>query len=559
MPSTLLSLATPTTGTESGTWGDLVNNGLTSYLDIAIAGGLSITITTTDVTLTNTSGTNAATGITSTTAQYAILNISGAKTAARNLNLPASSRHYIINNNGTGGFLLTVRGTTPTTGITLVDGEKAVIAWNGTDYVKIASTPFNMGIGSGNVASNLVYGKSALASNTTGSNNLAIGQNALAVTTTASANTAVGTNALAANTTGYQNTAIGSSALTANTTGYQSVAFGYNALVSNTTGVQNTAVGTDALAANTTGTQNIAIGVALSSNTTGNSNIGIGSFALSLNSTGNFNIGIGKTALTSNSSGYNNIAIGREALYTNTTGYQNIGIGDYALTLNTSGDANVAIGQDALNGNTTGYLNTAIGESALKFNTTGNINTAIGSRTLLFCTTGVNNTAVGFRALYNVTTGSNNIAIAPYNSYYSVYSPVFDPTTQDNRICMGSTYATNAYIQVAWTVVSDARDKTDFAPVPHGLDFVCKLKPTAYRYKINREATEGHGPVRYGFKAQEVLAEEGAKPVIVDNEDPEKLRFNDQSMIAVLVNAIKEQTQIIKTLSNRVAQLESKA
>lgn len=140
MPSTLLNLATPTTGTESGTWGDLVNNGLTSYLDIAIAGGLSVSITTADVTLTNTSGTNAATGITSTTAQYAILNISGAKTAARNLNLPASSREYTINNAGTGGFLLTVRGATPTTGVTLVDGERAIVAWNGTDYVKVASS-----------------------------------------------------------------------------------------------------------------------------------------------------------------------------------------------------------------------------------------------------------------------------------------------------------------------------------------------------------------------------------------------------------------------------------
>jgi hypothetical protein len=105
---------------------------------------------------------------------------------------------------------------------------------------------------------------------------------------------------------------------------------------------------------------------------------------------------------------------------------------------------------------------------------------------------------------------------------------------------MGSTGVTNAYVQVAWTVVSDARDKTDFAAVPHGLDFVNKLKPTAYRYKMDREALEGHGPVRYGFKAQEVLALEGETPVIVDAEDLNKLRFNDQSMIAVLVNALNE-------------------
>jgi len=139
--TTNLALGQPVTGTESGTWGDDVNNAVTSYLDIAIAGGLSITITTTDVTLANTQGTSSATNISSTTAQYAILNITGAKTAARNLNLPITSKWYIINNSAaTGGFNLTVRGVTPTTGVTLVDGEKAIVAWNGSDYVKIVST-----------------------------------------------------------------------------------------------------------------------------------------------------------------------------------------------------------------------------------------------------------------------------------------------------------------------------------------------------------------------------------------------------------------------------------
>jgi hypothetical protein len=139
-PSSLLSLPIVTTGTESGVWGDVVNNGLTAYLDIAVAGELPLTITTTDVTLVKTAGTSSATAIGSTTAQYAILNISGAKTAARNLNLPATSKWYIIHNAGTGGFLLTVRGVTPTTGVTLVDGEECIVAWNGSDFVKVSST-----------------------------------------------------------------------------------------------------------------------------------------------------------------------------------------------------------------------------------------------------------------------------------------------------------------------------------------------------------------------------------------------------------------------------------
>ena len=138
--TTNLALGQPVTGTESGTWGDDVNNAVTSYLDIAIAGGLSVAITTADVTLTLTQGTSSATNIGSTTAQYAILNITGAKTAARNLIVPSSSRYYLINNAAaTGGFLLTVKGTA-TSGVTLVDGEKAIVAWNGTDYVKVVSS-----------------------------------------------------------------------------------------------------------------------------------------------------------------------------------------------------------------------------------------------------------------------------------------------------------------------------------------------------------------------------------------------------------------------------------
>jgi hypothetical protein len=46
--------------------------------------------------------------------------------------------------------------------------------------------------------------------------------------------------------------------------------------------------------------------------------------------------------------------------------------------------------------------------------------------------------------------------------------------------------------------------------------------------------------LRYGFKAQDVLELEGSSPVIVDAEDEDKLRLNDQSLIAVLVNALKE-------------------
>ena len=228
----------------------------------------------------------------------------------------------------------------------------------------------------------------------------------------------------------------------------------------------------------------------------------------------------------------------------------NFAAGDGALQANTTGNYNTASGVDALQSNTTGSNNTASGLQALKSNTTGNSNTASGQSALQNNTTGAQNTASGMNALYYNTTGSGNSAFNPLNSG-GAYAPVFNPTTENNRFCMGSTGVTNAYIQVAWTVVSDARDKTNFAPVPHGLDFVNQLQPTAYQYKEDRETDVATGIVRYGFKAQDILALEGDSPVIIDTEDLDKLRFNSDSLIPILVNAIKELTARLELLEGK--------
>jgi hypothetical protein len=323
-------------------------------------------------------------------------------------------------------------------------------------------------------------------------------------------------------------------------TGNSNTANGMYALYNNTTGVRNTASGYRALYSNTTGNYNTASGYqALFNNTTGNSNTANGMSALFNNTTGSGNTASGMYALRYNTTGIRNTASGMYALYSNTTGSYNTTSGYRALFNNTTGNSNTASGYRALYSNTTGTYNTASGMYALYYNTTGIRNTASGYQALFNNTTGSYNTASGMQALRYNTTGSGNTAFNPLNSA-GIYAPVFDPTVENDRLCMGSTGVTNAYVQVAWTVVSDARDKTDFAPVPHGLDFVSKLQPTAYRYKMNREDTEGHGPVRYGFLAQEVLELEGETPVIVDAEDLDKLRFNDQAMIAVLANALRE-------------------
>ena len=145
--TTLLALGQPVTGTESGTWGDDVNNAITAYLDTAIAGTQTIT-SDANVTLSLTQGTNSATNLaqvgsgTTGSAQYAIILCSGARTAARNIVVPSSSRQYIVINSTTGGFGVVVKGSA-TTGVTIAAGETALVVWNGSDFIKASSTTYS--------------------------------------------------------------------------------------------------------------------------------------------------------------------------------------------------------------------------------------------------------------------------------------------------------------------------------------------------------------------------------------------------------------------------------
>ena len=224
----------------------------------------------------------------------------------------------------------------------------------------------------------------------------------------------------------------------------------------------------------------------------------------------------------------------------------------HGLTVGRGGggiSSNTAVGEESLRDNTTGFQNTAVGELSLQNNTTGIRNAAVGAFSIQNNTTGDINTAVGDRSLRDNTTGTNNIGIGR-NAGRSD-SP-FEVTTQDNRIVMGNNDHTDAYIRIAWTVTSDKRDKTNFAEVPYGLDFVKELKPTKYQFREERGSEYTDGKDRYGFLAQDILELEGDEPVIIDNEDPENLKFKESHLIPVLVNAIQELTKEVETLKEKI-------
>ena len=136
--TSLIGLTLPTTGTLSGTWGDTVNNAISQIVDVAVAGTQTVS-TDADITLTLTTGTAASTGLTANSSQYAVLLCTGARTALRFINTPKQSKTYVVINDTSGGFAVTVRGgpTSPTTGVTVAAGTRAIIAWNGSDFVNV--------------------------------------------------------------------------------------------------------------------------------------------------------------------------------------------------------------------------------------------------------------------------------------------------------------------------------------------------------------------------------------------------------------------------------------
>jgi len=130
--TSLLGLALPTQGDLSGQWGNEVNNYITTYLDSAIAGQLAISLTG-NLTLTKATGTS----LSSTSSQYAILNVTPSA-STWTITVPAASQIYHINNlSSTHTFTIKASGQT---GFVVAAAEKCVVAYNGTDFVRVGST-----------------------------------------------------------------------------------------------------------------------------------------------------------------------------------------------------------------------------------------------------------------------------------------------------------------------------------------------------------------------------------------------------------------------------------
>lgn len=131
--SPLLGLALPTTGDLSGTWGTVVNDSITGLLDSAVAGTTTLSADA-DVTLSTTNGS-------ANQARSAVILWTASGSVTRNITAPAQSKAYVVINATGGSQSIVLRGAGPTTGVTIPAGARALVAWNGSDFVKVVSNP----------------------------------------------------------------------------------------------------------------------------------------------------------------------------------------------------------------------------------------------------------------------------------------------------------------------------------------------------------------------------------------------------------------------------------
>ena len=290
------------------------------------------------------------------------------------------------------------------------------------------------GQGSGNVATNTVFGKNALRSNTTGSNIVAIGNNAVGL-----------------NTTGFWNVGIGSGSLSANTTGNFNVSMGGNSMQTNTSGNNNTGIGTESLKNNTSGGNNTALGMqSLMSNTTATNNTAFGQQSLRNNTTGNGNTAVGSASLLNQTTATGNVAVGFLAGQNITTGNHNVAI---SPGFGTNGSARgLKTGSD----NITIGLASAIGTPGFGAGPLDGTASADVSRNILIGGATANNLAnneniaIGFGSA-DIGNGTKNVILGSYSlgpNTGSGWSTPANLATNNNTI-IGSDYNKSALAQVA--------------------------------------------------------------------------------------------------------------
>jgi microcystin-dependent protein len=113
-------------GDQSGTWGTTTNNNLGTLIEQGITGVQSIAMINANYTLSNFNGV-------SDEARNAVLVVTGSNSAVRQIICPLVNKTYIVTNNTTGGFAITIGGATGST-VSIPNGVTAQVYCDGINF-----------------------------------------------------------------------------------------------------------------------------------------------------------------------------------------------------------------------------------------------------------------------------------------------------------------------------------------------------------------------------------------------------------------------------------------
>jgi hypothetical protein len=151
-----------------------------------------------------------------------------------------------------------------------------------------------------------------------------------------------------------------------------------------------------------------------------------------------------------------------------------------------------------------------------------------------------------------LTTGSNVTCLG--------HDAVPTSATATNEITLGDANISTLRCNVQTiSSLSDERDKTAIADIPHGLDFINDMRPVQFTWN-RRDGSLGAKP-DIGFIAQELHDVEldhssSSRTRLVSWANPEKLEADYVRSYPILVKAVQELSAKCDALEARIATLE---
>ncbi len=335
---------------------------------------------------------------------------------------------------------------------------------------------------------------------------------------------------------GFQNNAEGlysfASGFRTDAIGFKSIAFGSDC---QTEGAYSIAIG-DQASTGLSGSWALALGRNCQSNSAGSVAIGYQSVA-----DGAYTVALGYQDTVTSAAAYS-VAIGYKnkatSVYSLAMGSNTTASGLYASAF---GNTTFAIGQNSF---AAGYLSEASGNAATTFGTS---NTA----------SGYNSMALGYeteaQAYGSLVIGRYNV-IAGSSTYWQGTEPLF---VAGNGTSSGApnnalTLYQNGNMTIAGTLteLSDKRLKENIVNIENILPKVLDINPVYFEFKDKKSHPAGR---HIGFVAQEI---EPLFPVLVEKDSKGFLSVEYSNMTAVLLQAIKEQQQIIEAQNTKNKELE---